>query len=131
MHHPGLHKSHHSSQDGKTDFMKRCHPILRPGGVFVVFDPYPGDGETREAFVRRWWTHIQETWKDLSPEELTLVHDHIMGCDFPESPSTLDDFAHKAGLRGRKPSGHRRMVFMPCAHSLRDDGAPVCVRRAG
>lgn len=87
---------HHLHTEGKADFMKRCHPILRPGGAFLVFDPCCAEGEIRDAFVKRWWPHCQKEWKELTPEELKLVHDHIMTCDFPESPSTLEGFARKA-----------------------------------
>ena len=89
---------HHLHSDGKADFLKHCRPLLRPGGVLFVFDPYCAEGETRDAFVVRWWKDCEKTWEALTPEELVLVHDHINTCDFPESPSTLAGFAQKAGF---------------------------------
>ncbi len=89
---------HHLHTDGKADFMKRCHPLLRPGGVFFVFDPFCAEGETRDAYVKRWLVHIDKTWKDLTPAEIILVRDHILSCDFPESVSTEAGFAKKAGF---------------------------------
>jgi len=89
---------HHLLHDEKGRFLKRCHDLIVPGGAFVCLEPFTREGETRDQYLQRWWTTIHSQWKELTPHEFDLVHEHVFSSDHPESIDALRAFGRAAGF---------------------------------
>jgi len=111
---------HHFSPEVKEKLVGRIYSMLAPAGSFYFGDVYNSEpGSDREQMMLRWRKRF-DTFKDITPEELEDVWDHVYGNDFPETIDFMktsmadvgfknidvlfkDDF-YACCLRGNKPS---------------------------
>ncbi len=90
---------HHLSAAQKEEFLGLCKKILGAGGYFLMYEPTLDEGETRPAFLQRWWKSCSEKWTALTPAEREEVRRHVDSADFPESVATLTRWGAKHGFR--------------------------------
>ena len=90
---------HHLTIEQKYNFIGRCRIALKPAGKVLLYDLVRKDDETRDAFVKRIWKTCKHDWIEMTPTELTMLHDHIYNSDYPESFEILLFLAKKNGFK--------------------------------
>jgi SAM-dependent methyltransferase len=88
---------HHLHTPEKLAVMRDIRRILSPGGRFLLYEDASPDGETREAWLRRWDAQ-GPCWTAYTPEELAIVNGHVHAADFPETDSGWRSLAAAAGF---------------------------------
>jgi SAM-dependent methyltransferase len=88
---------HHLHQPEKAEFLKRMRELLAPGGAFLIYENASPDGETRDAWMRRW--DAQEShWTAYGKDEWDTVTSHVHAADFPETDATWRELGHGVGF---------------------------------
>jgi SAM-dependent methyltransferase len=90
---------HHLPSAQKELFLVSCRKALRPGGCLLVYDPVLQDHEDREAFIERWWDVCQAEWTAMTATEAQQIREHVLRCDFPESPLSYREQGLRHGFR--------------------------------
>lgn len=89
---------HHLGEVDKRRLFHLCSNMIREGGVFYYYDLFRREGETREQFFEDYFSHLDSTWLDLSPETRAQTKDHAMNCDHPETYGTIATIALETGF---------------------------------
>lgn len=86
---------HHLTLEQKNDFLGQLKSILKPDGVFILVDIVRTENEGREAYIQRYLDDLRQRWEALTPQEISMVEDHISSSDFPETQETLYSLSRK------------------------------------
>ena len=90
---------HHLSTEEKAEFFRRAARALTPGGMILLVDTTRDENETRDDYLRHYFSWIDSDWAGLSAIERDAIIEHISTSDWPEPLSLLDEQARAAGLR--------------------------------
>lgn len=96
---------HHLSTDDKRRLMKAIRGAVSARGIFLLYEPTLRPSEDRQAYLDR-FMRTREMWSVLTPPEWEQIHDHVVTCDFPETPAVWCQLGHDAGF------GEAREVFV-------------------
>jgi SAM-dependent methyltransferase len=88
---------HHLREPEKLPLMRRIRALVRPGGVFLVYENASPDGESREAWMTR-WDKQKPAWRAYTEQEWKAVTSHVHAADYPETDSTWHRLGHEAGF---------------------------------
>ncbi|MCX5513914.1 hypothetical protein C3941_23180 [Kaistia algarum] len=88
---------HHLQASGKLQAMRDIRRFLGSGGIFLAYENAGPDGESRDEWLRR-WDRQEPGWSAFTRDELVQVHDHVHGCDYPETDSTWRSLGEDAGF---------------------------------
>lgn len=89
---------HHLTLEQKDYLMSQLLQLLKDNSVFLLIDPMCQEGESREAYLKRYLEWVQQEWSLLTSQEVLMVEDHISANDFPETQKTLRLIAQKHGF---------------------------------
>ena len=89
---------HHLTREEKNKLFHQSYVALKPQGQFLIYDAVCKNNETRSNYLDREW-QIYQTWSEMTPVELNLIHDHIYNHDYPESLETLNALAKQNGFK--------------------------------
>lgn len=107
---------HHLYYNDKQSFFDNCYRTLKNGGYFVHYDVVRLHEETREQYIQRYYSKIDE-WANLDKEEIATVKEHIKQYDFPSSYEELVFMAVNSGFTvkpGRLYSDKHRIHTLSC-----------------
>lgn len=110
---------HHFQPGAKRDILADCRRALRPGGHLLLSDLWRRPGEDRPSYLAAFLAHGEAHWPALTPQELERIEEHIVACDYPETPEGLEALARDAGFErepvvlDRDPTGFFRTVDWP------------------
>lgn len=90
---------HHLPQAQKERFTEGLRKAVRGTGFVVMFEPVLREGESREAYVRRWKAEALDTWDVLSEAEKAQVYEHVSTSDYPETFADYTAMAKRHGFR--------------------------------
>lgn len=77
---------HHLESAAKQKVFNEICRILKPGGALWVIDGIRQRGDTREQWLLRLWSLMEQEGKDhYNADELAGLKEHIWTSDFPES----------------------------------------------
>lgn len=88
---------HHLRTSGKLAAMRHIRRLLGSGGVFLAYENAGPDGESRDEWLLR-WDRQEPGWSAFTPGELRQIHDHVHGCDYPETDSIWRALGEDAGF---------------------------------
>jgi ubiquinone/menaquinone biosynthesis C-methylase UbiE len=77
--------------------LRECRRVLKSGGLLFLIDVFLREGETRQAYLRRWERNARAAFTELDEGEMATVIDHVWTCDFPESLSAYQESGARAG----------------------------------
>ena len=83
---------------GEKDYFGQLKSLLASDGVFVLIDIVLKAQEDRESYIRRYLDGVQKYWSLLSPQEYSMVDNHISSSDFPETQQILQEISQKSGF---------------------------------
>ncbi len=86
---------HHLLLKQKDYVIGNLSNLLINNGVLILIDFVHKQDENRETFIRRYLEAVQKNWSLLTPEEYSMVENHISQSDFPETQETLYSIAQK------------------------------------
>lgn len=89
---------HHLPLANKEALLPVIRRRLADHGSFICYEPINNEGESRSEILERWWQEVLLSWKDLTPDELSAVREHVFGNDYPESCATYVRIARDAGF---------------------------------
>ena len=90
---------HHLHTDAKEAFFRDVGARLTPGGVFLLVDVCREEGETLPDYLDAYAAWVRAAMTGLTRPEHDAICAHIVENDRPETVSTFDRFAEKAGLK--------------------------------
>ncbi|MBW4634690.1 MAG: class I SAM-dependent methyltransferase [Iphinoe sp. HA4291-MV1] len=86
---------HHLHLEQKDCFIGQLKSLLASGGIFILIDIVRQEEEDRESYIRRYLEGIQKHWSLLTPQEYSMVENHMLSSDFPETQQTLQEISQK------------------------------------
>lgn len=104
---------HLKSAAQKLEMLKAIWRALRPGGIFVCFEPTSHKGETRSGYLERNHQNLRQRFDVFTDEEFAHMWNHISNHDYPESAETWLEIGKEAG-------------FSDCCEILRMPGELFC-----
>jgi SAM-dependent methyltransferase len=93
---------HHLPIEGKQAFFMECRRILRPNGCVILVDVMREEGKARPEYLDDYNGSVATEWMALTRSERDQVQEHITNCDFPETPTALQELARNAGLKNSR-----------------------------
>jgi ubiquinone/menaquinone biosynthesis C-methylase UbiE len=88
---------HHLQLVDKLLLMRRIRHIVGDRGLFLIWEAISFDGETREAWFRR-YEQIRPVFTSLSAEEWDTMAEHTRMADIPETNAQWHSLGHEAGF---------------------------------
>lgn len=88
---------HHLERDGKVGVVRTLRYLMGRSGCLLVYENTSPDGESREAWLRR-WDQQQTVWTAYTPTEWNYVTAHVHQADFPETASSWQNLGQEAGF---------------------------------
>jgi cyclopropane fatty-acyl-phospholipid synthase-like methyltransferase len=92
---------HHLHRHRKDDLLSHILSLLNKNGVFLLVDIVLQEEETRAEYLHRYIDRIATHWDSLTPDEFSLIEEHIRTSDFPETQTTFQLLAAKHHLEYR------------------------------
>ncbi|NJM73634.1 MAG: class I SAM-dependent methyltransferase [Scytonema sp. RU_4_4] len=86
---------HHLHLEQKDYFIGQLKSLLASGGIFILIDIVSKEEEDRETYIKRYLEGVQKYWSLLTPQEYSMVENHISSSDFPETQQTLQEISQK------------------------------------
>ncbi len=86
---------HHLLLERKDYIIGQLFNLLADNGVFILIDIVRKPQEDRETYMRRFLDIRQKNWSLITGEEYSMVTNHILSKDFPETQQTLYSIAKK------------------------------------
>ena len=90
---------HHLNSKAKVAFAPQIRRALSAGGEWIFFEPMLQGNETREEFLGRWKASLERDWREFTPEEKTIIWEHVSQYDFPKNLRTFERIALEGGFR--------------------------------
>lgn len=90
---------HHLSTTAKRTFFEQVRRWLKPEGRFVLIDLMSLPGESRRGYLDRIHDIANREFTGFTPEERTMVREHMENYDFPEEIATWQRLLIEAGFR--------------------------------
>ena len=78
--------------------MAECYRILNPKGLVAIIDVFHNEDETREEYLHRWVSFARNSYVALDDAEISILVDHVLKYDFPETLSTYRSACADAGF---------------------------------
>jgi len=92
---------HHLPGESKRAFLRECRKHLKHTHCHMLFfELLAHEGESREAYLDRWWTVCQRDWTVMGEGVKASFREHVMTSDFPEPLSEYQRLARDAGFHG-------------------------------
>jgi SAM-dependent methyltransferase len=88
---------HHLQTPQKLTLMCDLRIMLGERGKLLVYEPSGPDGDTRDAWLKR-WDRQRTAWRAFTPEEWRSMRDHSYANDFPETNVTWLKLGYEAGF---------------------------------
>lgn len=89
---------HHLPASDKQSFFFTLFQKMKPGGIFLLYEPSFAPGESAEDYMQKFTAHARESFTSLSESEREGMISHVTSCDFPESVETYFAMAKNAGF---------------------------------
>jgi hypothetical protein len=89
---------HHLSTDDKRRLMTAIRGAVGARGIFMLYEPTLRPGEDRRTYLDRFARVNRQRWSVLTPPEWEQIHDHVVTCDFPETPAVWCRLGRDAGF---------------------------------
>ncbi|BAY62475.1 type 12 methyltransferase [Calothrix brevissima NIES-22] len=89
---------HHQPLEQKYFFIEKFHKLLNSGGVFILIDVVRPHTEDRDTYIRRYLDIAKQDWLLVTPEEYSMLEEHMLSSDFPETQQTLQEISQKIGF---------------------------------
>jgi ubiquinone/menaquinone biosynthesis C-methylase UbiE len=86
---------HHLHLQQKDYFIGQLKSLLASGGIFILIDVFRQEEEDRESCLKHYLEGVQKYWSLLTPQEYSMVENHISSSDFPETQQTLQEISQK------------------------------------
>ncbi|WP_414624107.1 class I SAM-dependent methyltransferase [Calothrix sp. CCY 0018] len=86
---------HHLLVEQKDYIIGQLLNLLTTNGVFILIDVVRKPEENRETYIRRYLEEVQKSWSLVTPQEYSMVENHISSNDFPETQEILYSIAKK------------------------------------
>jgi ubiquinone/menaquinone biosynthesis C-methylase UbiE len=96
---------HHLQTDDKRELMRAIRSVIGDDGLFLIYEPFRLEGETRAVYLERYEKWSGSVWTALDPEEWIIMWEHVRTADFPEQASVWAQLGRDAGF------GHVRELF--------------------
>ena len=90
---------HHLSKAQKGEFLARSREKLNQNGVLMMFEPSNRAGESRDAYLKRWWANCKAHWTGLDAATAEEIRQHVFHADFPEPPAVLQELGRLKGFQ--------------------------------
>jgi len=87
---------HHLPTDGKRKLLTAICGVTRD--FLMIYEPTLGEGEDREAYLKRFRRVNWPAWSFLTPEEWAQVDHHVTTSDLPEKATTWIALGRDAGF---------------------------------
>lgn len=92
---------HHLSRENKGAFLRECRKHLKHNHCHMLFfEELAREGESREAYLDRWWTFCESDWTVMGEGDKQSFREYAMTSDFPEPLSKYQSLARDAGFHG-------------------------------
>lgn len=85
---------HHLHLQQKDYLIGQLKSLLASGGIFILIDVVRQE-EDLESYLKRYLEGVQKHWSLLTPQEYSMVENHISSSDFPETQQTLQEISQK------------------------------------
>lgn len=89
---------HHLETENKARFMAKVRETLDKDGIFLIYEPVFIDHEDRKAYFDRFRRVTGSVWKDLTPEERSMLLDHVRDTELPETTCDWLSLGGEAGF---------------------------------
>ena len=89
---------HHLQTTGKRNLMRAVRSAVGDDGLFMIYEPICGAGESRTAYLERLERINHAAWSALTPEEWDIIATHVRSADLPESPEAWTQLGRDAGF---------------------------------
>jgi ubiquinone/menaquinone biosynthesis C-methylase UbiE len=87
---------HHLVTDEKLKLLKAIRAAT--SDFLMIYEPSCDDGETRDAWLRRFLAVSKPRWSTLTTDEWDQIENHIVTCDLPETASGWLALGREAGF---------------------------------
>ena len=87
---------HHLATDGKRDLFKAIHGST--SNFLMIYEPSLNEGETRDAYLKRFRRVSRPAWTSLSDQEWIQIDHHVTTCELPETSATWLKLGREAGF---------------------------------
>jgi len=91
---------HHLADGDKWRFLELVPGQLAPGGRMLIGDLFRLPGESRQAFLERYWARVN-SWTVLVQPSRQLVIDHMASSDYPAEGEQFVATAASMGWQSR------------------------------
>lgn len=89
---------HHLSDESKKALLQQIAAHLNPGELFIFIDIYRGKGISRDEYISSYTNWINDSWMGFTPEEKSLIREHIENFDFPANENEIMNWCLNAGM---------------------------------
>lgn len=89
---------HHLSDENKKALLQQIAAHLNPGGLFIFIDIYRGKEISRDQYISSYTNWINDSWQGFTPEEKSLIKEHIESFDFPANEKEIMNWCLNAGM---------------------------------
>lgn len=93
---------HHLLPAGKVGAMRAICKALRPGGLFLIWEPTTFEGEDRSGWADRLDESSRELWSALNDAERDAMVSHSRAADYPETSENWQALGREAGFAGAR-----------------------------
>jgi len=92
---------HHLPGESKGVFLQECRNLVKHNRFHMLFfELLSREGESRDAYVDRWWSVCQSDWSVMGEGDKQSFKEHVTTADFPEPLSEYRRLAREAGFHG-------------------------------
>jgi hypothetical protein len=88
---------HHLPVSGKLALMRRVREIIGPNGLLLIWEAVCFEGESRDAWFRR-FEQIRPAFTAISQPEWDAMAEHTRTADLPETDATWHRLGRDAGF---------------------------------
>jgi len=88
---------HYLRTPEKLEAMRSVRRIVGERGLFLIYEDAGPDGDTREAWLRRWDAQ-RPAWSAYDDAGWYAVTDHVHADDYPETDAGWRALGHEAGF---------------------------------
>jgi SAM-dependent methyltransferase len=89
---------HHLPDENKKSLLQQIAAHLTPGGLFIFIDIYRKAGISRDDYISSYTNWINTSWQGFTPEEKSLIREHIENFDFPADETDIMHWCQNSGM---------------------------------